>query len=170
MSFITSVINADMYRSQLLRMASDRKRAASTGASECTNCGLCCWQRPPRLTAEDVTKLAARHNLTPAEFFSAYCVADNPNHVLAPVLRRKHQEDMAGKWLSTSETYSLESPCIFLDDEQHRCTIHELRPSECAACHCWNGGNMAEFKAWGHDALQALGWDGNEWDDDDYDD
>jgi Fe-S-cluster containining protein len=153
----------------------DRKRhlyieqhppAWKTGAYECQRSGCCCWTRPPRLTQQDLARLAERFGMTPAEFFKAYCVVDDPaGSENCPVLARTHQLDnYVSHYLSSDETFSFESPCQFLDVENgNACKIHDVKPEECAGHRCWDKENETKVSVeWTREELLSLGWDGNE--------
>ena len=134
----------------------------------CERCGFCCTQRPPRLTADDLNRLAARDGMTPSEFFMKFCVVDDPCGAMAPVLRRHHQEQYAGHYLPSDETFSIETPCIYHAD--NGCKVHDAKPKECADHRCWEQLNHPPFRAWTREELMAVGWDGSDGDGFDEDD
>lgn len=153
----------EVFNAEMRRRWKKRPRATDLGESKCRRCGNCCWQRPPRLSPEDLERLAQLKELTPREFFERYCVVDDPgNSELGPVLIRASQRSYAGEWLPDSETFSLEAPCIFLDDEQGvaRCKVHAHKPEECRGMECWDVREHAERHAWTTAELCALGYGG----------
>lgn len=143
------------------------------GAQACVRCGLCCWKRPPRLTRDNLVAAANALRLGPEEFFKAYCVVDNPSGTLAPVLRRADQARFGGLWLPPAETYSMSSPCVFLDDLHPQacgCKLQGDKPLECRQHLCWVADNTVHVEAWAPAEIAALGWDGDMGSDGDCDD
>ena len=104
--------------------------------------------------------MAVARNMTPREFFLTFCVVDPSPGVNVPLLRRKHQEAIAGTYLSTLESYSIQSPCVFLADDSS-CSVHAIKPESCKNQGCWYQGTPVKA-TWTRAELLDLGWDGVE--------
>jgi hypothetical protein len=164
-----------------LRMAYDSERnrymennppAFKTGSTSCNRCALCCHTRPPRLTQDELHRLALKFNMTDREFFREHCVIDNPGGSdWAPVLIRADQKHLAGCVLPSDETYSFSSPCHQLAtvDGVHSCQLEDAKPSECAEHKCWDddSGDISKRYNWTREELIAIGWSGDEYESDD---
>lgn len=133
--------------------------AQKQGKTECCRSGLCCWRRPGALAPEDVPAIAAHLGITEQELFKQFLVVDRFSD-LSLVPRRKHQE--GGVFLPWQETYSLETPCVFLDTENgNACSIHPVKPHDCKRFRCWvNESN--EVTEMPREKLIELGWGGDE--------
>ena len=153
------------YRDFLGKLKLKLRPAELRGEDHCCQSGFCCWARPGALTQDDLKKLAVHKGISEQEFFEQYCVVDNPgSSVWCPTLRRKHQE--GGKFLSDAETFSVQSPCVFLSSE-NKCEVHEVKPTECQAYKCWEPAGKRPKFSWTIEELLELGWDGLHSDDDD---
>ncbi len=74
---------------------------------DCIECGRCCLGLGPRLTNKDVTRLARRERLNPADFINKYLRTDEDN-------------DLVFKKM----------PCPFLGSDNY-CFVYEDRPKAC---------------------------------------
>ena len=166
MRFLQAQWRAEAFGHKLQQIKFEHPTAEATGQQSCCRSGVCCWRRPGELTSEDVKRLAAHFSITPQEFFATYCVVDDIAGKRCLVLRREHQSEYAGRFLPWDETYSIESPCVFLDRQDHTCKVHDVKPECCQIFKCWVGQNKEIF-GMSDDDLKWLGWDGC---DDDYDD
>jgi Fe-S-cluster containining protein len=160
-----------LFRDKLAQLSQKNPPSSETGESSCNRCGLCCWRRPPRLTQDELKRIAAHIGKTDSEFFQEFCVVDDPacNPMPVPVLRREHQHYLAGEYLPADETYSIESPCVFLDTENgNACKLNDCKPQECAGFKCWEDGHKSLVYSWTRDELSALGYLGEpeDWRDD----
>lgn len=170
-----SMFRSILFQSELNRLKRDNPPSSETGETSCNRCGLCCWRRPPRLTQSELSDAAKFLGKPDAEFFQEFCVVDDPgsNPMPVPVIRRAHQESYAGQYLPSSETFSLESPCVFLDTENgNTCKLHEHKPSECAGFKCWECDGASKHVTWTDAEMKAIGYNGDDsdWDySDDYD-
>ena len=141
-----------------------RPSAGTQGKGACCSSANCCWRRPGGLEPDDVPKIAKFLGITKRELFSTLLVVDElgEERVLLPA--RAHQVTMGltGIFLPWRETYSLESPCVFLD-EQNKCKIHEVKPKQCREFECWNPERAnGEPVGWTVKQLKSLGWDGKD--------
>lgn len=140
------------------------------GATECNRSGYCCWKAPGELTSADLDRLAVKFSLSREEVFKQYCVVDTYGASDRFILRlaRKHQTKYLGKMIPAEETYSLESPCTFLDKERGQpasCMVHDSKPTVCANFKCWMPAASdveidEAMQKWTPDELKKLGWDG----------
>ena len=158
----------DKFAQRLNVIQAEHPTAKDTGASQCCRSGVCCWRRPGALDQSDVANIADAFGATPRKLFSEYLVVDEINGILCLLPRRKHQS--GGEFIHWKETFSIESPCVFLADG-NACEVHEVKPIVCREYRCWEeqtGGN-AHMPEWTREELIALGWDGRRADDE-YDD
>lgn len=161
-TFIESLGLRERFRRESDRIAAERPSAQAQGKQECCRSGNCCWRRPGALSAEDVGRIAARTGLTPGELFRRLLVVDTVQvgggeFSLHPI--RRHQGSLAGGAVPWRETYSLESPCVWLG-EGGGCEVHDVKPETCASFRCWVPGSGVGSPPWTREQLVALGWDG----------
>lgn len=76
----------------------------------CLSCANCCKTMSPTYTREDIERIAAHLNMTPAAFKKKWLYYD------------KKERD----WMNVSQ------PCQFLDLKTNKCNIYEVRPADCA--------------------------------------
>ncbi len=76
--------------------------------TDCTTCANCCKTMTPTFSEEDVTRIAAHLNMTPAAFRKKWL----------------YKEKRTGDWMNRSQ------PCQFLEND--KCSIYEVRPLDCA--------------------------------------
>lgn len=166
--FIESQNLRDRFFSQLQLIEAANPPAEKTGHTECCQSGVCCWRRPGCLAPEDVPKIAEYLGITEEELFKTKLAVDSIEGVTVLLPLRKHQSEHGGQMLPWRETYSIESPCTFFGDD-NRCTIHEVKPHDCRAFKCWEHQQWQplEFPT---DGLKALGWDGRDSDDYEFED
>lgn len=133
--------------------------AKETGMSSCVKCGRPCWVRPGILSKVDLSRLAVNFSMTEHEFFYNYCMVDEIHGILLLILKRKHQK--GGVYVTAEQSYSVESPCFFYDEKSRMCTVHEIKPQQCAQYKCWEEHELdLELLEWDIDELMNLGWDG----------
>lgn len=161
MSFMDAMVLRDRYAGRLKQIEKDHPSARQQEKTECCNSGVCCWRRPGALDKDDVSNIAAHFGLTEQEFFDQYLIVDGVDGDLFLLPRRKHQT--GGEMIGFRETYSLESPCVFLDVENgNKCSIHEVKPISCRSFKCWEEisyGQSVGIKM-SKKYLKLLGWDG----------
>lgn len=139
----------------------------------CNRCTYCCWIKPCNLVKEDVEILANHFNITPKELFETYLVIDTAGvdygkFTLTPI--REEWKVYAGSFLPSNATYDLDTPCIFLNKEEKKCSLHDTaKPKGGKEMECWN--QEKEYSNYGFtkaELKELVGWDGNE--DEEYDD
>jgi len=157
-----SMFEESRYHRQLALYKEKHSPSSVTGETKCNQCGTCCWTRPPRLSQTELSNIARSLGKTDREFFLECCVIDNPGgSSLCPVLIRSHQQHHAGYYLPAQETYSFDSPCAFLDQENgNACKFHSTKPFECSSHDCWNDSSIELKYNWSNEELIALGWSG----------
>lgn len=162
MSWSSNWIEADILREQFINRLNQIKTkqvpANEQGKTECCHSAICCWRRPGELEEADIKPLADHLGVTKQQLFQQYLVVDKWGDDLKLVPRRKHQT--GGVMLDWRETYSLESPCVFLTD-QNKCAVHEVKPVACRNFKCWEKQDKMEYGV-SKAKLLELGWDGQE--------
>ena len=142
-----------------LRGALQTKPSSDTGKKTCSGCGLCCWRRPGTLNLDDVKRLSKHLEISEQDFFNSYLVVDRIRGKLCVLPRRKDQEDLAGKLVPQHRTFDIDTPCVFLDEENH-CSIHKVKPKGCREMDCWIKDDSDGIKEMSREDILALGWDG----------
>lgn len=160
-NYLESLSLADAYRRRLDVIRSASPTAEDRGEQNCCRSGVCCWRRPGALSPDDVGRIAAALGVTPRELFANYLVVDTLFGKTVVLPRRKHQAALAGSLLPWRETYSLESPCVWLGDG-NSCEVQDVKPTACAAFRCWDNhdDDGADTPGWQRDELLEFGWDG----------
>lgn len=155
----------DRYVRGMLRVVNnaDPRPANRTGATTCQRSGVCCWRRPCELHPGDPERLAAHLGITTSELMRDYLVVDrlDPGVVLLP---RRVQQD-GGRYLTVSQSYDVETPCVFLDQSggPSSCRVQEAKPTGGAQWSCtMTDEQMAALHrpAWTLDELRAIGFEG----------
>lgn len=77
---------------------------------DCLHCANCCKVMSPTYTVQDIKRISAYLGMKPSEFKERWLYHDK----------------RGDEWLNKSR------PCQFLDLKTNRCTIYEVRPSDCA--------------------------------------
>lgn len=77
---------------------------------DCLSCANCCKVMSPTYTREDIERISAHLQMTPAQFKKRWLYFD------------KKSRD----WMNVSQ------PCQFLDLKTNMCRIYEVRPADCA--------------------------------------
>ena len=79
--------------------------------TDCLGCANCCKTMTPTFTLKDIRRISAHLGQTTEEFKKKY-------------LRKERKKD--GDWLNRTE------PCQFLNLQDNKCSIYEVRPADCA--------------------------------------
>jgi Fe-S-cluster containining protein len=169
MSFLESFLELsslkDTFLVQLHVIQATNPTARDQGKQECCRSGVCCWRRPGHLDPADVPRIAAYLGLSEKELFNRYLIVDILHDDLCLLPKRSHQE--GGRMIGWRETFSLESPCVFLDVENgNACKVHPVKPKGCSEFKCWEEQTETSY-AFPKDGLMKLGWDGYNPDDSD---
>jgi Fe-S-cluster containining protein len=157
MSFFSSFSLRNEFIRKLKKIEKDNPTAQTTGKTECCNSGVCCWKRPCELNMEDVNRLAAHFKLTAKEFFKKYCCVDYHDDKYILRFIRHNETSLAGTYLSSDQTYNIDTPCIFLKDSL--CSVHDVKPEVGRRFQCWIENDF-ESPSMSYEQLIALGWDG----------
>jgi len=75
---------------------------------DCLTCGNCCKKMTPTFTEKDLIRISAHFNQTPQEFKKQWLKKSNKD------------------WVNTTQ------PCQFLNKIDNKCSIYEIRPTDCA--------------------------------------
>jgi len=81
------------------------------GEVDCLSCANCCKTMTPTFSPSDIKRISAHFGQTTDEFKKKW-------------LRKEKKKD--GDWINKVE------PCQFLNLEDNKCSIYEVRPSDCA--------------------------------------
>ncbi len=113
--------NKSRFRRFLTRIENDTPRGLATivnrvelevwKETDCLSCANCCKTMTPTFTNSDIRRISAHLGQTPDEFKTQY-------------LRKERKKD--GDWMNKVE------PCQFLNQEDNKCSIYEVRPTDCA--------------------------------------
>lgn len=76
----------------------------------CLDCGNCCKKMTPTFTPQDITRIAKHLNITEATFTKKWTKIDEDN----------------------GDIVNQSTPCQFLNLKDNKCSIYEVRPSDCA--------------------------------------
>ncbi|MEO6611740.1 MAG: YkgJ family cysteine cluster protein [Chitinophagaceae bacterium] len=79
--------------------------------TDCLSCANCCKTMTPTFTEKDIRRIAAHLDMSPEAFRDKW-------------LRRERGGDR--DWLNKTE------PCQFLNQEDNKCSIYDVRPADCA--------------------------------------
>ena len=79
------------------------------GRTDCLDCANCCKTMSPTYTVEDIRRISAHLNMTPAAFREKWLY-----------------KDKTGDWMNVKQ------PCQFLDLKTNKCDIYAVRPRDCA--------------------------------------
>lgn len=155
----------DRYYLGMLQVANSAtpRPANMTGATTCQRSGVCCWRRPCELHPGDPERLAAHLGITTQEVIRDYLVVDRLDHGVVLLPRRVQQD--GGRYLSASQTYDIETPCVFLDQSggPGSCRVQEAKPTGGAQWSCtMTAEQMAALHrpAWTLEELRAIGYEG----------
>lgn len=76
---------------------------------ECLTCANCCKKMTPTFTNQDLKRISAHFNMTKEEFIARWL-----------------EKDKNKDWVNVKQ------PCQFLNLEDNKCSIYEIRPADCA--------------------------------------
>src|ERR1700730_3750536 len=105
------------FRSKLNQIQAKSPTAEDQNKTECCRSGVCCWRRPGDLDILDITKIASFLTITEKELFQNYLIVDKMGNGLNLLPKRAHQS--GGEMVDWRETYSIKTPCVFLDIENN---------------------------------------------------
>ena len=100
----------------------DREVWAET---DCLTCANCCKKMTPTFSNEDIRRISAHLDMTPAAFREKWLY-----------------KDRNGDWMNTS------NPCQFLDTKTNMCDIYEVRPKDCAGFPHLTRRKMTDYMQW----------------------
>lgn len=79
--------------------------------TQCLNCANCCKTMTPTFTPEDLTRISQHLGMTEQAFKDKWLYKEKKRN---------------GDWMNRKQ------PCQFLNLEDNKCTIYEVRPIDCA--------------------------------------
>jgi len=82
---------------------------------DCLDCGNCCRKMTPTFQAADITRIAKHLGMTEAAFKKKW------------IKREEAEEDG-----TPGDLVNISQPCQFLNLEDNKCSIYEVRPADCA--------------------------------------
>jgi Fe-S-cluster containining protein len=91
--------------------------------TDCLNCANCCKTMTPTYTNTDIKRISSHLNMTQEAFKKKW-------------LRK---EKGTGDWLNQT------NPCQFLNLEDNKCSIYEVRPADCAGFPHLSKKKMVEY-------------------------
>ena len=77
--------------------------------TDCLSCANCCKTMSPTYNKRDLLRISTHLGMTPGEFRNKYL-----------------RKDRDGDWINKTE------PCQFLNLQDNKCSIYEVRPADCA--------------------------------------
>jgi Fe-S-cluster containining protein len=120
--------------------ATIQETQGSRESCTCPKCVSCCERRPGWFKPGEAEKVAAFLGLTLQELFDTKLEADywindsgEPNTLLLAPARVGHPSGTVSR-----DTWSPTGRCVFLSAEG-RCSIHAVKPFECAVAFCGDG-------------------------------
>lgn len=154
------------YMSRLRKLKETLKTTDSLDQKSCNCCSYCCWQKPCNLNKEDIKIMSDYFKTTPKLLFKKYLVVDDAGveggkFTLTPI--RKQQKEYAGSYLPSKATFDIDTPCVFLNEDSKKCTLHGLaKPEGGRTMNCWEElqGNIYGFTK--EELMELVGWDGDE--------
>jgi Fe-S-cluster containining protein len=78
--------------------------------TDCLSCANCCKTMTPTFTPKDIKRISAHFSVTPEEFKKKWL----------------YKERGTGDWMNKRQ------PCQFLNLQDNKCSIYEVRPADCA--------------------------------------
>jgi len=92
---------------QQLITTADKMAWAET---DCLSCANCCKTMSPTYTPEDIRRISAHLDMSPKAFKAKWLYKDKRE----------------GDWMNVKQ------PCQFLNLQDNKCSIYEVRPADCA--------------------------------------
>ncbi|MBC7903389.1 MAG: YkgJ family cysteine cluster protein [Gemmatimonadaceae bacterium] len=90
-----------------LKMVADKQAWAEI---DCLTCANCCKTMSPTYTPQDIKRISLHLNMTANEFKKKWLYKDKKD----------------GDWMNVNQ------PCQFLNLEDNKCSIYEVRPADCS--------------------------------------
>jgi Fe-S-cluster containining protein len=104
--FLTKIENNPPRRLDMLAVAADLEMWKQT---DCLSCANCCKTMSPTYTKGDMLRIATHIGMTTEQFQKKYL-----------------RKDRQGDWINKTQ------PCQFLNLNDNKCSIYEVRPRDCA--------------------------------------
>lgn len=103
------ITKLEKLRPKDLHKVAEQKNAAVWAEMDCLTCANCCKSMSPTFTPTDIKRIAAHLNISTKHFKEKWL----------------HKDD-EGDWVNKIQ------PCQFLNLEDNKCSIYEVRPKDCA--------------------------------------
>ncbi|CAI82359.1 YkgJ family cysteine cluster protein [Dehalococcoides mccartyi] len=137
------------YEAHVAQIGKQQPNAASTNASKCIRCGLCCYQYPCIPRPEEIEPIAQYLELTTLDLINKYMVINTADCKVYFLRWAKHgEEDITGKMIPPARTFD-RGYCVFYDQKSRSCCIHPIRPQEARVIKCWEKNNGMDKSLWG---------------------
>lgn len=105
--FLTKLENKPPKNLKEIAIESDKHTWQET---DCLTCANCCKTMSPTYTKDDIKRIAAHLDMTPKAFKEKWLYLDKKDN----------------DWMNKSQ------PCQFLNLEDNKCSIYEVRPADCS--------------------------------------
>jgi uncharacterized protein len=106
-TFLTKLEKYKIEDIESIRKKADKEAWAET---DCLSCANCCKSMTPTFTEKDLKRIAPHFNMTIDAFKSKWLIYE------------KADKDWVNK----------KQPCQFLNKEDNKCSIYDIRPDDCA--------------------------------------
>ena len=104
--FLTKIENNPPRRLDMLAVAADLEMWKKT---DCLSCANCCKTMSPTYTRSDMIRISSHIGMTVVQLQKKYL-----------------RKDSQGDWINRTQ------PCQFLNPDDNKCSIYEVRPRDCA--------------------------------------
>ncbi|HUQ66336.1 MAG TPA: YkgJ family cysteine cluster protein [Flavitalea sp.] len=104
--FLTKIENNPPRKLDMMAVAADLEMWKQT---DCLSCANCCKTMSPTYTRSDLVRISSHTGMTVDQFQKKYLL-----------------KDRQGDWINRTQ------PCQFLNLDDNKCSIYEVRPRDCA--------------------------------------
>lgn len=101
----------------------DKVNVAVWKEIDCLSCANCCKKMTPTFSAQDIKRIAHYFQISTTEFKNKWL----------------HQDKENADWVNNSQ------PCQFLNLQNNKCSIYEVRPTDCAGFPHLNKKKVTEY-------------------------
>jgi len=92
---------------------------------DCLDCGNCCQKMTPTFTLQDIKRISSHLGMTQGAFKEKWLEVDD--------------DDQDKDWVNKN------TPCQFLNLEDNKCSIYEVRPADCAGFPHFDKSNFGDY-------------------------
>ena len=154
------------YNEEIENLEKELKTKTVEKQESCNCCSFCCWIKPCNLDKDDIQIMSKHFKITPQYLFKKYLVVDDAGakygyFTLTPI--REEWEIYTGKYLPSNATFDIKTPCLFLEQSNKKCTLHNIaKPIGGRQSECWNVEKKQEIPCFTKQELKDIvGWDGD---------